>query len=113
MVRAGQLRHRVAIQRLTLTKDAIGGDVQTPSTVATVWGAVRPVSGREALEGQRLASTASHFITIRYRPDVTPQMRAVWRGRTFEISQVENTDTRDEQLVLWCTEVQGQIGAVA
>jgi len=112
-VRAGLLRHRVVIQRATLTKDSVGGDVESWGTLAEVWGEVRPLSGREALEAQRITSTASHFITIRYRTDVTPLMRVVWRGRTFEISQVQNADGRDVMLVLWCSEMQGLVGQVA
>lgn len=112
-MRAGLLRHRVVIQTATATKDSIGGDVETWATLAEVWGEVRPLSGREALEAQRITSTASHFITIRYRADVTALMRVVWRGRVFEISQVQNTDGRDTSLVLWCSEIQGLVGQVA
>lgn len=112
-MRSGNLRHRVVLQRATLTKDAVGGDVQTWSTLDTVWASVRPLSGREAFEGQRVTATGSHYLTIRYRDDVTVGMRAVWHGRTFEITFVENTDGRNQQLVLWGTEMQGLIGEVA
>ncbi len=113
MVRAGILRHRVTIQRATSTKDALGGDVLTWATLATVWAEVRPLSGREAIEAGRISSTANVWITIRYRDDVTPLMRVSWRGRVFEINQIENQGTADVALVLWCTEVQGLVGQVA
>ena len=113
MVRAGLLRHRVVIQTLSTAKDAIGGDAETWTRLATVWAEVKPLSAREALEAQRMTSTASHFITVRYRDDLAPNMRVVWRGRTFEISQVENLDGRDEAIRLWCSEVQALAGAVA
>lgn len=112
-MRAGLLRHRLVIQRAVETKDTLGGDVQTWATLATVWGQVRPLSGREAYESQRVTTTASHFMTIRYREDIAPQMRVVWHGRTFEITFIENTDGRDRALVLWVTEMQGLIGQVA
>lgn len=112
-MRAGLMRHRLVIQRPVLTKDAVGGDVQTWPTFVTVWGQVRPLSGREAYEGQRVTTTASHFMTIRYRDDITPQMRVVWHGRTFEITFIENQDGRNRSLVLWVTEMQGLVGQVA
>lgn len=112
-MRAGDLRHRVTLQRVATTKDALGGDVQTWSTLATVWAAVKPLSGREAFEAQRVTSTASLFLSIRYREDVTPAMRAVWHGRTFEITHVENVSGRNVELVLWLEEMQAQTGQVA
>lgn len=112
-MRAGLLRQRVVIQRETVTKDALGGDVQTWSTLTTVWAEVRPLSGREAIEAGRISSTANVWITVRYRDDITPLMRVIWRGRTFEINQIENQGAGDVVLVLWCSEVQGLVGQVA
>lgn len=117
---AGRLDKLITILRPVTSKDAVGGDAVTWTTAASVVAsrlpaAVRGLSGREALEAQRMASTATTFVTIRYRTDIDTTMRVVYRGRTLEISYVQNDDRagRDVALVLWCSEVGAQIGAVA
>lgn len=114
------MRERVTIQRATVTKDALGGDVETWAALyQSVPAEVRYLSGREALEAQRISATASLFVTIRYRRDISTGMRLVWEqhGKTFEIALIENKSDAfghlDTALVLWCAEVQGQIGQVA
>ncbi len=104
---AGKLRHRVVIQENTPTRDSYGDEVDSWSTWATVWGAVEPLTGREAFSAganQRLAEV-THRIRIRYRSGVLPTMRVTWRSRTFNIQSVIEPETRDREIQLMCEEL--------
>lgn len=82
MLDAGKLRHRLTIQKLQNVADSSGevqdsnGDlVQEWVDVATVWGAIEPVSGREFISAQTEQSKIIARIVIRYRNDIDATMR--------------------------------------
>lgn len=43
-IQAGKLRHRITIQRETVTRDEYGSEVKTWDDLATVWASVEPLS---------------------------------------------------------------------
>lgn len=105
-MRAGNLRHRLALQSYTATQDAYGAETKTWATQRTVWGSVEPLTGREYLEARATTQTVTHRIRVRCQPDltVTPTWRVSWDGRTFDIESVLNTGERDKETVLMVVE---------
>lgn len=105
-MRAGTLRHRVRIEEQVGVRTAHGGTTQDYTGVATVWGEVVPLSGREIEFGKAVDARVSHRITLRYAAvrSLTPRHRLVARDRTFNILSVLNTDERDRTLVCLCEE---------
>lgn len=103
---AGPLRHRVAIQRATNTRDEYGQPVASWSTVATRWMSIEPLTGREAVEAQQINPKLSHRVTMRYdaTADVTPGDRLLWGSRVFHIESAANIEERDRYLVMTCWE---------
>ena len=105
------LRDRVAILSDTATSDGQGGRTVTTTTLETVWASVEPwqVQGDETLRTGGVTPTARYRVRMRYRADVTPQMRVTWTpyratvAKTLEISAV-NLVSRD-QIWLDCVEV--------
>lgn len=91
-VSASDLRHRIAIERDVRTPDGGGGAEVAWQLVAEVWAAIWPRTASEQLESDRAAGTATHDIWIRYRPDVTPQMRIAFGNRIFNIRGVLDMD---------------------
>ena len=104
-MRAGDLRNRVVIQNRTATQDTYGGEVPTWSTVATVWAAVEPMTGREFLEGRTLEATVDTRIRIRYRSGLAPDMRVTWDGHTYDVLAVLEVKSRRREIHLMCREV--------
>lgn len=103
----GKLRHRLTIEEEARVADGGGGFAVTwseLSTDPTVWGAVVPLSGREVLQAQQLATPVTHKVTIRHRSDVTAAMRLKLGTRAFNIRAVINVDERDRWLELMCEE---------
>lgn len=86
MLSSGRLRHRVRIEAWTLLVDSNGEAIQNPATgeesrrweeVATVWGAIEPLSAREFIAAQAVQSHIVARITIRYRDGLDAAMRLV------------------------------------
>jgi SPP1 family predicted phage head-tail adaptor len=105
-MRIGDLRHRVTLQKKTITEDALKQQSEAWVSVATVWAAVEPLSGREYFAAKQVNAEISVRITIRYRKGITPDMRVVFGDRAFEVLSVVNPKERCESLVLMCREVQ-------
>ncbi|MGB9845892.1 MAG: phage head closure protein, partial [Desulfotomaculales bacterium] len=82
---AGQLRHRVIIQRPTETKDQYKRPAIGWADFATVWAAVEPLSGREFLLAQNTNTELTIRVRIRYLRGVTPGMRVKYGDRVFDI----------------------------
>lgn len=101
----GKLRHRVTLQELVKTDDGYGGIVETWQDVATVWAAIKPLRGNERYTAQQVQSELSHKITIRYQAGIKPQMKLLYKGRTFEIESVIDIEERHQWLELLCSEV--------
>ena len=105
-MRAGALRHRVTLKSKTVSRDTFGEEDITWATVATVWGSVEPLRGREYMEAKQGQADVSHRVVIRYRTGVVPTMRVYLEdGRALEIDGVINRLERDEQLELMCREL--------
>jgi SPP1 family predicted phage head-tail adaptor len=83
---AGKLRHRLRIEEYVALEDSHGDPIQDATTgeiskawetVATVWGAIEPLSAREYVQSGAKQSEMAARITIRYRSGLTAAMRFV------------------------------------
>lgn len=102
---AGELRKRITIQqRSGSTQDGFGSPITTWGTYATVWAAVRPLSGRELIAAQAVQSEISHQVTLRYRSGITTAMRVLFGSRIFNITAVLDENEAHEKITLLCTE---------
>ena len=108
-LRAGALGQRITLQQRSTAQDATGGQLATWSDVATVWAEVTPLSGRELIAAQAVASETSHQITLRWQPAfadarAVTAMRVVYNGRHFNINAAINEDERNRTLTLLVSE---------
>lgn len=102
---AGMLNRRVTIEQVTSTRDEVGGQVETWSTLVTVWAEVRQKSASERFYRQQVAAQATHTITIRWRADITTKHRVVYNGRRFVIRGVTDVDDGRQWMDLACEEI--------
>ena len=107
MLKAGNLRHRIALQRKQQTQNPQTGALLTTwVTEATVWAAVEPLSAREFVAAQAVQSNVSVRITVRYRPGITSAMRLLHDGKVYNITGVlADKDSGREYLTLPCSEL--------
>lgn len=102
----GQLRELVTLQQEgTPAADGGGGYTQTWTAVqADIPARVEPAQAREELLGQKLASVASHAVTIRYMDGVVAGMRLLHGSVELNIRGVLDLDARGKFLLLACEE---------
>ena len=110
-MRAGRLRHRVAIQDATETRDAHGGVSRAWSTSATVWASVEPLQGRELWLAQQVQAQATVRVRMRYRSGLDSTMRLQLLDgdgnaeKTYNIEAVMDLGERGRELEILCAEV--------
>lgn len=89
---AGEFRDYVTLQRVTESANAIGTAGTAAwanlATAPSVWALIEPLTGREALTGDRVQAEATHRIRIRHRTDLRAKDRVTLGSRTFGIVSV-------------------------
>jgi SPP1 family predicted phage head-tail adaptor len=103
-MRAGELRHRITLQKPVNTRAAFGDVRTTYADVATVWAAIEWGSGRRFESASQLNSEVQGVIRIRYRSDVLADWRIQYKARYFQIISIANIRERGEELQLNCKE---------
>lgn len=83
---AGELDRRITIQERTQTQDsASGAYTYTWSNLADVWAKVIEETRPENVSGDVSMASRSANIFIRWRPDITSDMRVLYGERTMKI----------------------------
>lgn len=76
MLQPGKLRHRLTLQSPVETQDQQSGSITTTwQEVDKIWAAIEPISAREFTASASEQTKISTRITIRYRSDITDEMR--------------------------------------
>ena len=105
MVDIGTLRHRVRLERPVSTRDDNRAPVTTWDHVATVWASIWPVRGREYWAAKSINAEVEVTIRVRYRGDIGPDWRLVYRDKVYAVLAVMNLRGEDAVLELQCKEV--------
>ncbi len=100
----GELTHRLRLERPVHAAEAGGGTTVTWSLVAELWGAIRPVTGSEAVAADRLESHTACEVWIRHREGVTADMRFVLGRRVLDVKAVVESAGRKRYLRCLCEE---------
>ncbi|WMS41694.1 phage head closure protein [Acuticoccus sp. MNP-M23] len=106
MVTVGELRRRLTLEAASDVADGRGGMVRTWATLDTVFAAVTPRRRREDVVNGREVGLVTHRITIRWRGDVTGDMRFADGDRLYRVLSVEDADPVRRFLDCWCEEEQ-------
>lgn len=100
----GLLRHRITIQRPIHGVDTHGGPtVAYWDDVATVWASLDALRGTEFFAAQQIQSNVTVRIRIRYRADIMPDMRVLYRNTVYGIEAIL-PDKRCRETILMCRE---------
>ncbi len=105
-MRAGTLRHRVALQTSTDSRDAIGGVSEAWATTYTLWAAVEPLRGREYFDAATVQSAVDTRIRIRYHADLDTKMRVLWGTRIYDVYSVIDLWESHKEMHLMCQEIK-------
>jgi SPP1 family predicted phage head-tail adaptor len=103
--RIADLRQRVTIEAPSDAPDGAGGMTRTYSPLARVWASITPRDGEGRFVQQRQEQAVTHVARIRWRGDVTSQMRFVVASRRLLIHAVYDADERRRFLICQCEEI--------
>ena len=103
-MRAGQLRHRITFQQITVANDTFSKSVPTWTDQVTTRAAIWPMRGTERIESMKLDNELTHKVRIRYRQGITPKMRIKFGTRYFNVRYILNPDERNIYLEMMATE---------
>lgn len=108
MISAGKLDKRVSLQVQSSTRDELNQKVDTWVTLnnGVVWASVQPLRASEAISYEAKQMLVTHRVTIRFRPDVTADMRVLFNSRPMQIVSIRNPDERGEMIELLCEEAK-------
>jgi SPP1 family predicted phage head-tail adaptor len=82
----GDMRHRISIQRRTMSFNNLGHEQEDWQTIAnSVPAIVEELSGRELERAKQLAAEATHRVIIRVPQSLATSDRIVYRNRILEI----------------------------
>ena len=102
--RPGALKHKITIQSATRAADSFGDLVPTWSTInnGVTRGNVVQLSSRQS--GSDMAETAGdeYVIEMRYRADITRQMRIVWGALTMDVTGMDTSRSHDGWMHVYC-----------
>lgn len=99
---AGSLIHAVDLERDTITRES-GAEVRTPATYAAkVPARVEFLSGNEYYRAQSLVSQCNVRVVLRYRTDVLPSDRVIYKGKRYEIRAAMPDEATLQTITLEC-----------
>lgn len=110
----GMMKQRFTIQYYSLSSDGMGGNTQTWNDLATVWGKISAVSGRESFEIGGLKGKVRYKIITRYRDDFVSAgydrstydflLRIQYDGRIFNIDYAQDRGEEQTYTELYAVE---------
>lgn len=108
------MKQRFTVQYYSLTSDGMGGNTQDWNDLATVWGKIEAISGREAYEIGGLKGSVKYKIVTRYRDDFVSAgydrstydflLRIIYDGRTFNIEYAKDRGEEHTYTELYAVE---------
>lgn len=100
----GTLTDRVQLRRREMLAEDEGGHSALYVPMATVWARVRSLTGRQGLSADGRAVAISHAVVLRFRRDIEPGDRIVYRGRNLDVVSAADLNGRQAYLSCACSE---------
>ena len=106
MIRAGTMRHLIAIHRDTGSADAGGTIVPSFASIAAPNADVETLTGDESQQAGKTEAKAKVRFTMAYYSGLTTKDRIVWDGRTFGITSIDDVDGMNVKHIVETVEVK-------
>ena len=102
----GTLRHRITLQKLIVSTNSNGFEVETWKELKTVWAAVSNLQGREFFAAAAVQAENTVKFTIRYVSDIDPTMRIIFRNKRYDIVAIDNKKYQNKYMEIKAQEVR-------
>lgn len=104
-VEIGKLRHRITLNNRQMTPNSNGFTSFILEPIATVWGSIKPLTGRELYQAAAVNAEVTTQINIRYRKSVTTDLWLAWEDHIYDILSVIDVEQHHRELKLLVKEV--------
>ena len=94
-MRAGDLNRRIRIEEFTTSPDAYGEPIKTWAAMDHAWAEVRPLTVNERFQAQQINREVSLKMRLRYRTDITEQMRVLFDDEYYDIQGITEIGFRE------------------
>ena len=101
----GALSDRVQLKRREFAPEGEGGFSAVFVPLATVWARVRALAGRMGTSADGRAVSISHVVVLRFRQDLRPGDRVVYRGQALEVITAGDLNGRKAFLSCQCSAI--------
>jgi SPP1 family predicted phage head-tail adaptor len=98
------LKHRLKILIPKRSQVGIANKLEY-TQIATVWGKIQTLTGRERFDNNATEAEVTHIITIRYRANIRADQRFRYKDRDFRVIFNDNIMEEDKTLKIKCVEV--------
>lgn len=102
----GEMRLRVTLEAPIDTPDESGAMTRSYAPLGSIWAEITPVSAEARFVASRQEQAIDHVARIRWRADVTSQMRLAYGSSTLLIHSVYDPDGRRRFLVCRCEQIE-------
>lgn len=105
-IAAGDLRHRIKINRMVDAQGAEFGQAKLTAVLFAdrVPALVEPLTGTELTNADKQETGLTHKITMRWMSGIEPKMQIVFEERTFNVVSAINVRESRRKLILRCME---------
>lgn len=86
LIDVGKMNKRITFMRKEPIKDEMGQDSFEWKEYKKIWATIKPYKSSEAQFMSKLRPEVTHRAYIRFRKDITVDMRVMYNNRLFEIS---------------------------
>lgn len=93
-ISAGELRHRITIQTKSIERDENGFESQVWADYKKLFARVTPLSAKDLIAAQAAQAQTVARMKIRYRTDITTEMRVIHRGYIYAIDSPAQADNQ-------------------
>ncbi|MBN8727591.1 MAG: phage head closure protein [Xanthomonadales bacterium] len=97
---AQQLAHQIDLQKQVTIVNEYGEQETVWQTYASPFARVDPLVGREYFAAQQTQSENSVKFTLRWRDDVKPSDRILYRGAEYDITSVMDVGGRHRETLI-------------
>ena len=102
----GALQARLVIEMPNEIADGVGGVKRSWISGDAVWCDIATLSTQQRLEAEQLGQTLTHRVTLRWRANLTTQMRFRRSGQVLAIRGVSDPDNSKRELTCLCEELR-------
>lgn len=107
-MKAGDLKHRITIEKPTYTTDARGNRRAEWTVVSTCWASMADVSGRDFYEAQAHQAQDTVTFGIRWRESIDRECRIRHGGAIYHIEQINHLGYKRDYMHVKARMIRGE-----